>query len=235
MSRPGVQRESELTVPRPHEDRINHTLVDHAGAGLPISFALHGWCAIDVASVTAERSGAAIAAYETLVEKARTAPIEAGTAVLLRSVDRRRVVTLLQLGGHDAFRRLEAAWDDHHLRVEHRAVAERASLKLYRLAGVAGDATIDPQTRDAYAFEHVSRALGFVTRLLTALESAGGFCGALVFGGDDGTSASIVYRFEHFTQIDVFRAGTAAIELLGATGSAGESFAMMHPVKTFGV
>jgi len=68
---------------------------------------------------------------------------------VLRSVDRRRVAALLELEGRDAFRRLESAWDDRHLEAGHRAVAERASLAFYRLAGTAGDAAIDPLSRDA--------------------------------------------------------------------------------------
>jgi hypothetical protein len=42
-----------------------------------------------------------------------------------------------------------------------------------------------------------------------------------------------VYRFEHFAEIEVFRASTAAVALLGSTGAEGESFAMVHPIKTF--
>lgn len=148
----------------------------------------------------------------------------------MRSVDRRRVVTLLEIGGHDGFRRLEAAWAEHRLEAKHLSVAESSTLGLYRLAASAGVDAIDPASHDAYAFERVAAGPEFAARLVGALEPATGFRGALIFGSDDGAASAIVYRFEHFGELDVFRASPTARGILPA---ADDSFGMMHPVKTF--
>src|SRR5208282_2916240 len=95
--------------------------------------------------------------YETLIEKARTSPMRARRAVVLSSVDKRRVIALIEIEGHDAFRHLQSAWDDHHLEASRHAVAESSSLSLYRLAMSAGGVSLDPASHDAYAFEHVAR------------------------------------------------------------------------------
>src|SRR5271154_4460850 len=109
---------------RPHEDRRRHTLVDHRTGGAPITFVPGAWCAIEMLHVAADRSDAAISSYETLVERARTPTKGVGIAALLRSRDRRRVVVLFQLDGHEAFRHLAAAWDHHHVLSERHSVAE---------------------------------------------------------------------------------------------------------------
>lgn len=217
-------------MPRPHEDLAHHTLVDHRRGGPPVAFAPGAWCAIEVAHVAPERIEAGLSAYETLVEKARSS-FGAGAAAVVRSVDRRRVVSLLQLDGHDGFRRLEAAWGERRLEAEHLSVAESSTRGLYRLAASTGVDAIDPESRDAYAFERVAAGPELSARLLGALVPATGFRGALIFGSDDGVASAIVYRFEHFGELDVFRASPAALDILPA---ADDSFAMVHPVKTFG-
>lgn len=217
-------------MPRPHEDLAHHTLVDHRRGGPPVAFPVGAWCAIEVAHVAPDRIDAGLAAYETLVEKARST-FAAGAAAVVRSVDRRRVVTLLVLDGHEGFRRLEAAWGDRRLEAEHLSVAESSTRGLYKLVASTGAGAIDPGSRDAYAFERVADGPQFSARLLAALTPATGFRGALVFGSDDGTASAIFYRFEHFGEVDVVRASPAVLDVLP---SADASFAMMHPVKTFG-
>jgi hypothetical protein len=214
---------------RPHEDLERHTPTDHRPGGVPITFEPHAWCAIDVAHLKAERVDAGISAYETLIEKAH-----ARVAVVLRSVNKRRVISLLEIEGHEAFRHLQSTWDDHHLVAQRHDVAESSTLALYRLAASSGDASIDPATKDSYAFEHVARSAERVHALVNTISAAEGFRGALVFGFDDDSASSIVYRFAHAEQFDAFRASATAVHVLGPIGGGGETLTVVHPVRTFG-
>jgi hypothetical protein len=203
---------------RPHEDLERHTPADHRPGGVPITFAPGAWCAIDIAHLKADRVDAGIAAYETLIEKARTSSVHVRVAVVLRSANDRRVISLIEIGGHDAFHHLQTAWDDHHLLAERHAVAESSTLGLYRLAGTVGVGTIDPTAHDVWAFAHLNR--GSQHALAGSIESAEGFRGAIVFGSDDASASVIVYRFTH--------ASSAAAQLVGETAMP------VHPVRTFG-
>jgi hypothetical protein len=206
---------------RPHEDLERHTPVDHRPGGVPVTFAPGAWCAIDVVHMKADRVGAGIAAYETLIEKARTSPLGVRVAAVLRSVNDRRVIALVDLEGHEAFRHLQSSWDDHHLVAERRDVAESSSLALYRLAASSGDASIDPQSKDAYAFEQVARGSHPASALATAAAKANGFRGVLVFESDGDDRLVVVYRFGHAADVDALRAD-------------GETISAVHPVRTFG-
>jgi hypothetical protein len=192
---------------RPHEDLERHTFVDHRPGGVPVSFAPGSWCAIDVVHIKAERVDAGIAAYETLIEKARTASLGVRVAAVLRAVNDRRVIALVAVEGHEAFGHLRSAWDDHHLVAERRDVAESSTLGLYRVATNSGDASIDPATKDAYAFARVARG----AQLTNALAR-----GALVFEADGDENSIIIYRFGHAEGID------------------GETMMAVRPVRTFG-
>lgn len=219
---------------RPHEDLERHRPADHRPGGVPITFAAGSWCAIDVVHMKAERVGAGIAAYETLIEKARTAPLGVRVAAVLRSVNDRRVIALVETQGHDAFRHLKSAWDGHHLVAERHDVAESVTLALYRLAASSGDASIDPEAQDAYAFEHVARGSQFTGALATAGPKAHGFRGVLVFESDGGGNSAIVYRFAHAADLDTFRASAEAQRILGPLRADGETMSAVHPVRTFG-
>ena len=221
-------------MPRPHEDLERHTPTDHRPGGAPIEFAPSAWCAIDVVHVKADRVDAGIAAYETLIEKARTSTAKARAAVVLRSVNHRRVIVLVEIEGHDAFRHLVSAWDDHHLKAERHAVAESSALALYRLAMGSGAVSLDPASKDAYAFEHVARGPERVRPLIATIAAAQGFRGVLLFGSDDASASAIVYRFAHAAELDAFRESPAARQALGPVGSGGDSMSAVHPVRTFG-
>jgi hypothetical protein len=192
---------------RPHEDLERHTLVDHRPGGVPISFAPGSWCAIDVVHIKADRVGAGIAAYETLIEKARAASLGVRVAAVLRAANDRRVIALVGLEGHEAFRHLRSAWDDHHLVAERRDVAESSALALYRVATNSGDASIDPASKDAYAYAGVVRGAQVIGALAR---------GALVFESDGGDSSIIIYRFARAEELD------------------GETMMAVRPVRTFG-
>ena len=219
---------------RPHEDLERHTPTDHRPGGAPVTFAPGTWCAIDVVHVKADRVNAGVSAYETLIEKARTSAVKAHGAAILRSANNRRVIALIGINGHDAFRHLKTTWDDHHLSAERHAVAESSALALYQVAASGGQATIDPASHDSYAFEHVARDPSQVRALIAATGAAEGFRGLLVFGTDDARASVVVYRFVHAGQLDAFRQSAPAQQILGPIGDMGETTSPVHPVKTFG-
>jgi hypothetical protein len=188
------------------------------------------WCAIEILHVAADRSDAAISSYETLVERARASIKGIGIAALLRSHDRRRVIALVQLEGHEAFRHLAAAWDHHHVLNERHAVAEARTLALYSLRAAIGEDIIDPESSDAYAFEHLLRD---VDGARDVVAHAPGFLSAYLFGTDDRAASVILYRFEHAQEIEAFREAADAQRALGPRGALGETFALVHPVRTF--
>lgn len=202
---------------RPHEDLQHHTAVDHRPGGPAIQFSKNAWCAIDVVHVKSDRVGAGISAYETLIEQARESAAKARTAAILRSGDDRRVFALVEIGGHDAFKHLASAWDDHHLLAEHRTVAESSGLAIYQVIAATGDCALDPQSKDAYAVESFATAPQQVERIVAGLSATQGFRGALLFASDDGTKSLAIYRFEHENQLGAQRAAACTV----------------HPVKTF--
>ncbi|MGA7202528.1 MAG: hypothetical protein WBX26_11920 [Candidatus Cybelea sp.] len=204
---------------RPHEDHQRHTATDHHAGGQAIVFAPGAWWAIAVVHVTAERADAAIASYDTLVEKARTSAARAHEAAILRSQNHRRVIVLLHLDGHEGFRHLGAAWDDHHLVAPRHDVAESRSLTLYRLVANLGDAAIDPASTDALAFEQFSDDLERMQAVTSSIAAAPGFRGASTLRSDDDTTAAIIYRFANVEEIGAFRAS--------------ETLYPVHVVRTF--
>lgn len=220
-------------MPRPHEDLERHTSTDHHAGGPIVTFRPDTWWAIEVAHVAAERAVAQVSSYETLVEKARASAAKAHEAVVFRSHNDRRVIALLRIDGHEAFRHLASAWDDHHLLAERHAVAESRSLALYRQAATAGEAAVDPTSTDACAFEHVLRRVEQVRTVTTAVAAAPGFRGVSVFGTDDDRASAIVYRFTNIEAIEAFRETHEAQRILGLIAATGETFYPVHPVRTF--
>jgi len=220
-------------MPRPHEDLERHTPVDHRPGGQPIECTVGTWYAIEVAHVRAERSEAGLASYETLIEKARSSSAKARASAVFCSLNKRRVIALITIDGHDSFRHIQSAWDDHHLTAEHRDVAESTSLARYRCTASTGKALIDPASTDAYAFEKVSRSPETVGELRASIEGAQGFRGLLIFGAEDAASAAILYHFAHHDDIDSFRTSAVAVNVIGPVGTSGDTLHHVHPVKTF--
>lgn len=204
---------------RPHEDLERHTPADHRAGGVPVTFAPGSWCAIDVVHTKADRVDAGISAYETLIEKARNEPLGVRVAVVLRSVNDRRVIALVGLAGHEAFHHLQGSWDDHHLVQQRRDVAESSTLALYRLVSSLGDASIDPQSKDTYAIEQLARGVQPAYLLAAAAEKTNGFRGVAVFESED--RLIVIYRFGHPADLSALRAD-------------GDAIAAVHPVRTFG-
>jgi len=220
-------------VSRPHEDRERHTLVDHRPGGLPITFPSGSWLVIGVGRVKAERSDACVAAYETLVEKAQTSNVHAGSAVVLTSHNKRRVVTIVGVRGHDGFRHLAAAWDDHHRFEQHRAVAESVSLGLYEVAASIGDTLVDPGSHDAFVYEQFERPVPKIADLFASSNALPEFRGAMVLSGDDGRTTVVISRFVNVESYEAFRTSRAAANALGSEDQTGTTSFPVHPARTF--
>jgi hypothetical protein len=222
-------------LPRTHEDRENHTLVDHRPGGGPVAFSAGSWLAVGIGRVKADRNDACVAAYETLVEKARTSNVHAGAAAVFASDNGRRVVVLVGMRGHEGFRHLAAAWDDHHRNAQHRVIAESVSFALYEVAAAIGAAEIDPASHDAYVYEQLERPVERVADLFASLGALPDFRGALVFGGDTATGTVALSRFVHTATYDSFRTSRDAVNALGSRGGSGETSFGVHARKTFAV
>jgi hypothetical protein len=217
---------------RPHEDREKHTLVDHRAGGSPVAFAPGSWVAIGVAHVKADRNDACVAAYETLVEKARTSNVHANPAVIFASQNERRVVTMVGVQGHDGFRHLSAVWDDHHRNDQHRVISESVSFALYKVVAHTGNADVDPAAHDAYVYERAERAVPNVAELFSSLNTSLDFRGAMVLYDDSASATVVVSRFTHIADYDTFRAGPEPTKLLGAPGEPGTTSFQIRPRKT---
>ncbi len=217
---------------RPHEDRERHTLVDHRTGGPAIRFSTGSWWAIAIANVAAQRVDAEIASFESLIEKAQTSGPHAHSAVVFRSANDRRVLALVELDGHEAYRRLAAAWDDHHVFAEHRANAESRTLRLHRVAETFGESVLDPGTQSACSFEHIGKADVALDGLHKPLAAASGFRGAIALTSDDPVGTALIYQFEHTAEIATFRESSVALATLGAVGDSGEALFALRPIKT---
>jgi hypothetical protein len=218
---------------RPHEDRKRHTLVDHRPGGLPVTFPNGSWLVIGVAHVKAERSDACVAAYETLVEKARTSNVHAGSAVVMTSHNGRRVVTMVGVRGHDGFRHLAAAWDDHHRFAEHRAIAESVSLALYEVAASAGDTVLDPASHDTFVYEQFERSVPGIVDVYAASDALPDFRGAMILRGDDGRSTVVISHFVNSESYAAFRTSRAVANAVGSEDETGTTSFSVHPARTF--
>ena len=218
---------------RPHEDRQRHTLVDHRPGGLPMTFPNGSWLAIGVGRVKAARSDACVAAYETLVEKAQTSNVHADSAVILTSYNGRRVVTMVGVRGHDGFRHLAAAWDDHHRFAQHRAIAESVSLGLYEVVASVGNPAIDPASHDTFVYEQFEHPVPNIVELFTSSEASPEFRGALILHGDDGRATVAIARFVNGESYETFRTSRASANALGSEDQSVTTSFPVHPVRTF--
>jgi hypothetical protein len=137
------------------------------------------------------------------------------------------------VGGHDGFRRLAAAWDDHHRNAQHRVISESVSFGLYEVAADIGAAEIDPASHDAYAFERLERPVQRVSELFSSLDALADFRGVTIFEADGATATVILSRFAHRAAYDSFRNSRAAVNAIGSPGDSGETSFAAHPRKTF--
>jgi len=218
---------------RPHEDRERHTLVDHRSGGDPVTFAPGSWLVLGVAHVKADRADACVAAYETLLEKAATSKTHAHPAAVLVSKNQRRVVTFAGVAGHDGFKAIAAAWDDHHREAQHRAIAESVSLGLFAVSASIADAALDPASHDAFDYEQFLHPIPAAASLFSETTAPETFRGALLLNGDDGRTTAIVSRFSRAEAYADFRADRRTTAALGAPGETETRSFPVHVVRTF--
>jgi hypothetical protein len=131
-----------------------HTTVDHRAGGDLLTFAAgpDRWMAVAQLHVSSDRTDAAVASLETLIEEFAQAH-DLGPTVVFTSHDGRRVVGLLTLGGHEAYRHLSAAWDQHHLHLERREIGSKRELGLWNIAWVDPNFVLDAGTHQHYTLD----------------------------------------------------------------------------------
>ena len=214
-----------------------HTPVDHRAGGplLPLRAGATEWTAVELIHVRSDRSYAAIATSETLIEVLGK-EVEVKAAAVLVSRHERRIATFVWLNGHDAYAKLQHAWDAHHLEKQHREAVEKRDLSLCRVSAIAGDPTIAPGSHTVFAIERLSLSASRAANVLSVIERShpAGFVGAAVFGADDGTHSYFMHRWEHKESLAAFRESAAATQTIGPIGETGDAFEFYQPVRTFG-
>lgn len=214
-----------------------HTPVDHRAGGPPLALRAGAteWTAVELIHVRSDRADAAIAASETLIELLGK-EVEVKAAAIFVSRHKRRVATFVWLTGHDAYAKLQHAWDAHHLEREHREAVEKRDLSLCRVSALAGDPTIEPGAHTVSAIERLSLSASKANEALNLIVKSHppGFVGAAVFGADDGTHSYLMHRWEHKESLAAFRESAAATKAIGPAGEIGDAFEFYQPVRTFG-
>jgi hypothetical protein len=214
-----------------------HTPADHRAGGppLPLRAGATEWTAVELIHARSDRAEAAIAASETLIELLGK-EVDVKAAAIFVSRHKRRVATFVWLTGHDAYAKLQHAWDAHHLEREHREAVEKRDLSLCRVSAVAGDATIEPGAHTVSAIERLSLSAARADEVLNVIAKSHpvGFVGAAVFGADDGTHSYLLHRWEHKESLAALRESSAATKVIGPVGETGDAFEFYQPVRTFG-
>jgi hypothetical protein len=214
-----------------------HTPVDHRAGGPPLVLRAGAteWTAVELIHARSDRADAAIAASETLIELLGK-EVDVKAAAIFVSRHKRRVATFVWLTGHDAYAKLQHAWDKHHLEREHREAVEKRDLSLCRVSAVAGDATIEPAAHTVSAIERLGVSAARAEEVLNVIAKShpAGFVGAAVFGADDGTHSYLMHRWEHKESLAAFRESAAATKVIGPVGETGDAFDFYQPVRTFG-
>lgn len=214
-----------------------HAPVDHREGGPPLALRAGAteWTAVVLVHVRGDRAHAAVAASETLIELLAKEISERGAAIFV-SRHQRRVATFVWLTGHDAFAKLQHAWDEYHLEREHREAVEKRDLSLCRVSAIAGDPTMKPGSHTVWAIEKLSFNASRAAEVLNIVERSRppGFVGAAVFGADDGTHSYLVHSWEHKESLAAFRESAAATRAIGPVGQTGDAFEFYQPVRTFG-
>jgi hypothetical protein len=213
-----------------------HTPVDHRAGGpaLTLRAGTTEWTAVELIHVRSDRANAAIAASETLIELLGKG-VDVRSAALFVSHHQRRVATFVWLTGHEAYAKLQHAWDEHHLEREHREAVEKRDLSICRVSAIAGDPTIKPGAHTVWAIERLGLSASRAADLLKAIERSrpAGFVGAAVFGADDGTHSYLIHRWEHKESLTAFRESVAATQAIGPPGQTGDAFELYQPARTF--
>lgn len=130
-----------------------HTNVDHREAGPDVELtASNAWVAVAEFDTKSDRQRAVVSSLETRIELFRRERHVASSFVM-SSRDGHRVVALLWISGHDDFRSLQSAWDQHELPLARRDKAESSRLLLCRCTATSGDPTFAVNGSDILTFE----------------------------------------------------------------------------------
>jgi hypothetical protein len=213
-----------------------HTPVDHREGGPALT--LHAgpteWAAVELIHVRADRAPAAVAASQTLIELLDK-EVDMRSAAIFVSKHQRRVASFVWLPGHEAYSKLQHAWDEHHLEREHREAMEKRDLSLCRVSAISGDPTIGPGTHTVWAIEKLALNASRAADILMVIEQSRptGFVGAVLFSADDGTHSYLAHRWEHKESQEAFRGSPAAIQAIGPAGQTGDAFELYQPVWSF--
>ncbi len=133
-----------------------HTNVDHRETGPDLALAASGaWIALAEFHTKPDRQHAAIAAAETRIELFQRER-HVTSALVMASNDGHRVVALLWIGGHDDFRSLQSAWDQHQQHLAHTDKAASWKMWLCRCTATSGDPTFEVGGPEVVTFENLS-------------------------------------------------------------------------------
>ncbi|MGD1068164.1 MAG: hypothetical protein ABR975_15250 [Vulcanimicrobiaceae bacterium] len=129
-----------------------HTTVDHREGGLDVAVgASSGWIALAQFHTKPERQAAVLASVETLMEQfGHERPV--AEAFVMASRDGHRVIAFLWLGGHDAFRALQSAWDQHHRHLAREHKEEALKIALCHCTATSGEALFAVGGKDVVTF-----------------------------------------------------------------------------------
>ncbi len=135
-----------------------HTDVDHKSGGPDVELAdAKGWVAVAEFDVKPDRQQAEISALETRIELFRHER-HVGPSFVFASRDKHRVGAFLWLGGHDAFRSLQSAWDQHAQHLARTDKAESGKLFLCTCRSTTGNPTFEVEGSDVVTFDALAPA-----------------------------------------------------------------------------
>jgi hypothetical protein len=112
------------------------------------------WYGIDDAHVRADRAEGWLTALRTMYHELSGNGIDQSVALL--GFHHRRVLTISALSGHEIYQRMQNAWDDHKMVLEHHDIPEKRTLEIMHVAYVSGAARLAEEPTYAFAFVSVT-------------------------------------------------------------------------------
>jgi hypothetical protein len=149
-----------------------HTGVDHRSIGPDVELAdAKGWVAVAEFDVKPDRQQAEISALETRIELFRRER-HVESSFVFASRDKHRVGAFLWIDGHDAFRSLQSAWDQHAQHLARTDKAESGRLFLCTCKSTTGNPTFEVEGSDVITFDALAPAAVGEAVAYAASESA---------------------------------------------------------------
>ena len=112
------------------------------------------WYGIDDAHVRADRADGWFTALRTMYRELSGNGIEQSVGLL--GVHHRRVLTISALTGHEIYEKMQSAWDDHKMSLEHHDIPEKRTLDIMHVTYVSGAARLAEEPAYAFAFVSVN-------------------------------------------------------------------------------